>query len=111
MERTKVFEIVSMAVEDLNEELDYPSLAHVTEYTSIYGGEESIDSLSLVQLLVNIEKKIGAESGSPITLADEKAMSWKHSPYRTVGTLVDFIASKVREGNEDTINQETTNHV
>jgi len=90
-----VFALVATAIQNLNEELEYPSLKHVTDGTPIFGGDESIDSLSLVNLLVNLEKNIGDTFGFPVALADEKAMSWKNSPYRTVGALVDFIVEKV----------------
>jgi hypothetical protein len=32
-----------------------------------------------------------------ITLADEKALSQKESPFRTIGTLIDYIAQVVKD--------------
>lgn len=101
MERKDVFALVATAIHDLNEELEYPTLAHVTEDTPIFGGEDSIDSLSLVRLLVDVESRLMTACSLPISLADEKAMSWHNSPYRTVGTLVDFIVSKLTNESDD----------
>ena len=43
-------------------------------------------------VLDNSKYKIGKfMPGSGITIADEKAMSQERSPFRTIGTLVDYI--------------------
>ena len=110
MNRKDVFALVSAALHDLNEELEYPSLNQVDEETPIFGGEDSIDSLSLVQLLVRLEKDVSDTFGAPIVLADEKAMSWRNSPYRTAGALVDFILSKMSADTTDPVEEEKTIH-
>lgn len=107
MKREDVFRLVATAIHDLNEELEYPSLNHVTEDTPLFGGEHSIDSLSLVRLLVDLEARVAETTGIPISLADEKAMSWRKSPYRTAGALVDFII--IKAGQRATAGQASTN--
>ena len=93
--REKALELVRAAIEELNEELDYESLRNVTDETPVFGGPDSIDSLSLVTLVVDLEKEVQQAFGKQITLADEKAMSMRNSPYRTAGALVDFIVSRL----------------
>jgi len=93
--RAEVFKVVQRAVETLNEELEYDSLRKVTDETPIFGGEEGIDSLSLVTLVVGLERDIEAAFGKRVALADEKAMSMRNSPYRNVGALVDFILQRL----------------
>jgi acyl carrier protein len=93
--RAEVFKVVQKAVENLNEELDYDSLRKVTDDTPIFGGESGIDSLSLVTLIVGLEHEIEATFGKKVALADEKAMSMAHSPYRSVGALVDYIVHRL----------------
>jgi acyl carrier protein len=93
--RDKIFEIISNAVNELNEELDYDSLKNVNEKTSIFGGEEGIDSLSLVLLVTSVEAGIYNELDKSVTLADEKAMSMHNSPYRSVGALLDFAMQRL----------------
>ncbi|MGB0910360.1 MAG: hypothetical protein ACPGYT_08345 [Nitrospirales bacterium] len=111
MKQKQVLELVTTALHDLNEELQYPSLEEVTEMTPIFGGDDSIDSLSLVQLLVGLEKNIATTFDCPIALADEKAMSWKNSPYRTVGALIDFILSKIDAHEKQSIDERVGTHV
>lgn len=57
----------------------------------LHGGETGLDSLSLVSLIVDVEGRVAQALGRQVVLADEKAMSQKNSPYRTVDTLVDFV--------------------
>ena len=59
--------------------------------TKLLGPESNFDSLDVVNLLVIIEQNIEDEFNVNVTLADERAMSQKHSPFRTAGALVDYI--------------------
>ena len=88
--REQIFKIIESAVNDINEELDYDSLRNVTDDTPLFGGDEGIDSLSLVLVVTNVESEIFNELDKSISLANEKAMSMRNSPYRTVGTLADY---------------------
>ena len=97
--RTAVFQIVENAIAELNRELEYPELDKVTEETCLLGGETGLDSLSLVSLIVSIEEVVQDEFDRPVALADERAMSRKNSPYRTVGALTDFIVEMI--GDDD----------
>ena len=54
-------------------------------------GENGLDSLGLVSLIVSIEEKVQDESGAIVTLADERAFSRSVSPFRTIGTLATYI--------------------
>jgi acyl carrier protein len=97
--KQKIFELVKTSLEELNEELEYGSLANVTWETSIAGGESALDSLSLVTLIAGLETKIEKEFNKKILLADEKAISVRNSPFRNMGSLVDFIAERIETGN------------
>lgn len=89
--RNEIFEIVTEAVEDLNDDLDYESLEEPDESTVLFdGSEDSIDSLSLVSLLTSIEKRLKRKLGKTVILADEEAMAMAESPYRSIGALVEF---------------------
>lgn len=88
--KDKVLEILKDAVSDLNEELQYESLENPGEDTVLFGGDDGIDSLSLVRLVIDVEQRLKEELNLDASLADEKAMSARRTPYRTVGTLADF---------------------
>ena len=59
--------------------------------TRLYGGEGNLDSIELVNLVVAIEQNIEDEFDVSITIADERAMSQKHSPFRTIGSLATYL--------------------
>ena len=93
--KERVLSVLREAIGELNEELGYESLETVSENTPIFGGEEGIDSISLARLISDIELALSEKMDIEVILADEKAMSMRHSPYRTVGTLTDFILSRL----------------
>lgn len=96
--REEIVKIICEALTELNEELDYDSLNNATESTEIYGGDDGIDSLSLVRLVTDVEMKVNEKFDCNVLLASEKAMSMRNSPYRSVSTLADFALSEI-EGN------------
>lgn len=62
-----------------------------TRDTVLIGGTASIDSMALVNLILDVEDAVRARYGVSLTLADERAMSQTRSPFRTVGTLAEYI--------------------
>ena len=93
--RQQALDIISGEIAELNKQLDYETLENVTEHTEIYGGNDSIDSLSLVMLVTAVETKVNADFDAQVLLASEKAMSMRNSPYRSVGALIDFIQQEL----------------
>jgi hypothetical protein len=53
--------------------------------------------LGLVNLIVNLEDEIQASLGISILLADERAMSQKKSPFRTVASLTEYLSTLINE--------------
>jgi hypothetical protein len=45
--------------------------------------------------VLDVEQRVDARFNKAISLADEKAMSARRSPYRSVGALADFILDKI----------------
>ena len=79
--------------------MDLPSTQKLKKSldTQLYGDKSEIDSLSLVNVVVLTEQKIEDEFNITINLADEKAMSQKNSPFRTIETFVEYIEKSVNE--------------
>ena len=65
--------------------------------TALLGAEGILDSMGLVSLIVAVEQDVEDEFGKEITIADAKAMSQKNSPFRTIGSLVDYIENLLNE--------------
>ncbi|NWG22380.1 MAG: hypothetical protein HXY39_18895 [Chloroflexi bacterium] len=67
------------------------------ESTYLVGRRAALDSLGLVTLIVELEQKIEEEFDVALTLASERAMSQKNSPFLTVGALADYICTLLDE--------------
>ena len=91
----KIIEVIYKSINEMNSQLD--DKIKLVESTELMGLDGKLDSLGLVALLVIIEQNIEDEFDVSITLADERAMSQKHSPFRTIGTLVDYIDILLKE--------------
>jgi acyl carrier protein len=63
----------------------------LSESTVLIGDHAVVDSLGLVQIITDVEETISERYGREIDLTDERALSQKQSPFRSVGTLVDHV--------------------
>ena len=91
IEKKTIENIIINAVKEINERLPKEQQISKTSKTVLFGKSGQLDSLGLVNLLVIIEQNIEDEFDVSITIADEKAMSQKYSPFRTIGTLTNYI--------------------
>ena len=97
MDSRKIEQILIEAIDEVNEQLEEGvSIAHASD-TLLYGIDAQMDSLDLVNLIVTFEQKIDDRLGVKITLANEKALSMRQSPFRTVGALHDYACTLVKE--------------
>ncbi len=88
--KDKLLTIVKEAVVELNERLDNPVDVDKGVEALLYGKGAPLDSLSLVSLISDVEEAIEDDLDVSIVIANEKAMSRERSPFRTVGSLVDY---------------------
>jgi len=65
--------------------------------TALWGSGSTLDSLSLVTLIVSIEELLSDKLGVSIVLANERALSRRASPFRTVATLEAYIQELLDE--------------
>ena len=92
-----LIKIVYNAIDELNEQSpNEKSLGKALE-TELFTKNSALDSLGLVNLLIIVEQNIEDEYDVSITIANEKAMSLKNSPFRTIATLVNYINMIIKE--------------
>jgi acyl carrier protein len=60
--------------------------------TRLFGRDGLLDSMGLVTLVVAVEQAVEEEYGISVSLADDRALSQRNSPYRTVGALAEYAA-------------------
>ena len=93
----KIEKIIIEVLNEMNEELENENLNNPTSETKLYGGSGVLDSLALVSLITDLEERISDEFEKDIILADEKAMSQRTSPFRSVETLTNYIQKLLEE--------------
>lgn len=92
MDRKKIDEIVYLIISDYCTTNDITT--DITKDTSLIGGNKIMDSMGLVNCIVDIETSF-LDEGVEISLTSEAAMSGRISPFRSVGALCIFIARQL----------------
>lgn len=93
--------VIYDSIDELNQQLSEQDRLEKSLETRLFGGNSKLDSLGLINLIVAVEQNIEDEFDISLTLADERAMSQRHSPFRTVGSLVDYISMLFEEESND----------
>jgi acyl carrier protein len=91
MERAQILSLVIDAASELNQSLASPIALSEGESAVLYGHQGVLDSLELVNFILLVEERILDATGAPITLAEDRAMSQFRSPFRSVGSVTDYI--------------------
>jgi len=95
-ERSDIEALVLESVRRLAEDFEVDALRSPEPDSPLYGPDAPLDSMALVNLIADVEEAVDAEFGQSITLADEKAMSAKNSPFRSVASLVDAVTERLQ---------------
>ncbi len=97
MELGEIEKTILLATEELNLQQPDDRQLELSPETQLFGKGSKLDSLGLVNLIVMVEEKVMDEFNAAITIADERAMSQKNSPFRTIRSLSEYVFELVRE--------------
>ena len=89
--------IVAASLIQLRIDLGLPGPEEISRETRLYGGGSDLDSMAIVHLIVDIEARLHQAYGKSWILADERALSRNRSPFRSIGSLCEFIQSLTPE--------------
>lgn len=95
--RKDAYEIVLESLQEVLVQGGAAPLEGVSEDTVLVGPDAVLDSLGVVQLIVEVEQRVEAAHSISVTLANDKAMSQRNSPFRTVGVLADHVVATAQE--------------
>jgi len=90
LDPTSIQAVVLQAVRTANLARDASSQLDVSANAPLFGSASPLDSIGLVALLLDIEEAFET-LGRPIVLSDDRAVSQKRSPFRSVDSLVEYI--------------------
>ena len=91
----QILNLVLETVKEIGEDQNNQALIDATEDTRLFG--ENLDSMGIVFLVTDLESRISDELDVDLTLADERAMSQKTSPFRSVKTLAKYANTLIAE--------------
>jgi len=89
------------SIKEVNESLDTKILLDKAIETTLFGKTGTLDSLGLINLIVSVEQNIEEEFDFTISLANDRALSQKHSPFSTIKSLADYIEILLNEKSND----------
>jgi acyl carrier protein len=92
MDKNKIYEIVLGTIKDYCE--SHGITEELNMDTHLIGRTRIMDSMGLVNTIVDIETAF-LDEDVEISLTSETAMSLRLSPFRTIGSLCDYIARQL----------------
>jgi acyl carrier protein len=87
--------LIVTATREVSAEQDLDIGADLDADSRLFGEKGLLDSMALVSLVIAVEQAIEQKYGKSIALADEKALSQRSSPYRTIGSLAAYAAQQL----------------
>ncbi len=97
MDRAKALEIVITCLREALEQAG-ATVGEINEETVIVGPAAVLDSIGVVSLIVDIEQRLEMDHDVSVTLASERAMSQRSSPFRNAAVLADHVIATIEEG-------------
>ncbi len=88
-------DVVFSVLEEIGSEYNNDELKLPTEDTRLFG--RNLDSFGVILMVTEVEEKLSNVLGFNISLADDRAMSQKTSPFRNVKTLLDYVEMIINE--------------
>lgn len=91
VDRARLADVVLAAIREYNDQV--PEDRRLTpSLQAVLFGKNGLDSLGVVSVVVGVEMAVAEAFGEEISIANEEAMSRRSSPFRTVGTLIDYVS-------------------
>lgn len=90
-------EVVHQALDLLNEQLPPQRRIQKLADEQLFEPEGPLDSLGLINLVVNVEGELQRRFGKPISLVDASTMDNSKLPFSTVGTLLSYVRNLLTE--------------
>ena len=91
MPREQIVQLVADSYRTVVAELGIAIVEPVSESTALVGPDSLLDSIALVSVVLDIEQRLEEEVNVKVRLMDDRALSRRHSPFRTIGTLVEYV--------------------
>ncbi|MBI5211317.1 MAG: hypothetical protein HY927_15190 [Elusimicrobia bacterium] len=99
----RAYHAVCQCVEEINRQLPPERRLALSPEAILVGEGGTLDSLSIVSLLVAVEERMADLFGVRCSLLDEGLSADGESPLRTLGGLASWLAGRPRRGGPDVL--------
>jgi acyl carrier protein len=99
--KERAIHIILSMLRKIDNDLDGIGECHKAEDCILFGDGGRLDSIGLVSLILSVESAVVEEFGVALTLANERALSERNSPFRTVAALANYITQLLNEHARD----------
>lgn len=65
---------------------------------ALFGPDAQLDSMELVNFVVDVEEAVSDKLGVELVLADERALSRSKSPFRDLSALAEYLQERLADG-------------
>ena len=93
----RLIKTIFQGIHEFNQDLPDEERLKASLDTILFGESGKLDSLGLVNLLLLIEEMVQEEYSLAITIADERALSQKRSPFKTIRRLSEYVSLLIEE--------------
>jgi acyl carrier protein len=97
MTRAEIDQLVTGTFKQVIHDNDKPIAAEPSASTPIMGPDSPFDSVDLVTFIVALEQALEDDWNVSIILADDRAMSQTVSPFKSIGSISDYIEMLINE--------------
>lgn len=73
--------------------------------SALVGSEAVVSSMALVSFITDVESSLAQDFGFETILVNEKALSRKNSPFRSIEVLADYILELAAEAGHPIVNE------
>ena len=95
-------QLIFGAIDEVNQQLRKDQRIKKSEETVLFGTSERVDSLALINLVVEIEQRLEDACNISISLMDDHLLSQEINPFETVATLATYISDQTVTSSHNT---------
>ena len=95
-DQEKLVNAIFAAVDELNDQLPKGVRVAKSLDAPLYGPGGNLESIDLVNLIIEVEEKVKDAFAVSITIADDRAVSAHDSPFVTLGALTNYVSGLIQ---------------
>ena len=97
MEKNEIISVVIDTVKDHIGPDRLTEIGTIDQNTPLFGREGILDSIGLVNVVLDVERVVNERAGRAIALADDRAMSQARSPFQSAVVLANYVEQLLQE--------------